>query len=198
MKRSLLVFCIFPIWFLAGCAPAIIGAGAAGVYTVATDERTTGTMLDDSSISATIKSELIRDGLVEGSKIDVDTIDGNVILSGVVDSELQSTRAVEIANQYEGVKSVRNNLQIGSKTFGQAIDDKMIGSKIKAKLIGEKGVPSMSIDVDVNRGIVTLSGIVDSQTIKNTIIDIARTTTGTKDVVDNIKVKPGVAAPAAE
>ena len=195
MKRAVLVISIIPLFFLIGCAPVIIGAGAAGAYKVASDERTTGTMLDDSSISATIKTELIRDGLVEGTKIDVDTIDGNVILSGVVDSQLQSNRAVEIAKQYEGVKSVKNNLQIGSKTFGQSVDDTMIGSKIKTRLIGEKGVPSMSIDVDVNRGIVTLSGIVGSQTIKNTIIDIARTTVGTVDVVDNISVRQSHSAP---
>ena len=173
----------------AGCAPLVIGAGAAGTYKVITDKRTAGTQLDDSSISASVKAELIRDDLVEGRNIDVDTIDGHVILTGVVVSELQANRAVEIAQQFEGVKSVRNNLQIGSRTFTQAVDDKLIGSRIKAGLIAAKGIPSLAVDVDVTRGVATLSGIVDAAAVKRRIIEIARDTTGVKAVVDNITIK---------
>ena len=127
MKQLISGIAVMTVVFSAGCAPVLVGAGAAGVYKVATEERTAGTMLDDSSISASIKMELLKDPLVKGRRVDVNTLDGHVILSGVLESELQADRAVEIVNQFEGVKSVKNNFQIGSRTFGQSIDDKMLG-----------------------------------------------------------------------
>ena len=65
----------------------------------------------------------------------------------------------------------------------------MIGSKIKAKLIGEPGIRSLNIDVDVNKGVVTLTGIVKFKYQKERAIEIARSTSGTINVVDNIRVK---------
>jgi hyperosmotically inducible protein len=71
------------------------------------------------------------------------------------------------------VKQVKNNLQIGKKSWNQALDDKVIGSKIKAKLINEPGIRSLNIDVDVNNGVVTLTGLVEYQHQKNRAIEIA-------------------------
>jgi hyperosmotically inducible protein len=188
MKIYLKLSAVLFILTAAGCAPAIIAGGVAGTYNVATDERTMGTMFDDSTITTKVKTALIEDGLVKARHIDVDTIDGHVMLTGVMESGLQEKRAVEIAETVSGVLSVKNNLQVGSKSIGQSIDDKLIGSKIKAKLINEAGVPSMSIDVDVNKGVVTLSGVVKDPVIKAKVIEIAEKTYGTIEVVDNITV----------
>lgn len=172
-----------------GCAPVVIGGGAAGAYKVSQDERTVGQMFDDTNISATIKADLSSDPVVDAVNIDVDTIAGNVILTGVVNSQAQVDRAIEIANRVKGVKSVKNNLQVGRKTMGQSLDDKLLVSKIKTKLIKEPGIPGMNIDVDVQKGVVTLSGIVSSAMVKETVIRIARETKGTVRVVDNIGIK---------
>jgi hyperosmotically inducible periplasmic protein len=172
-----------------GCAPAVIGVGAAGAYRVATEERTFGRMWDDSNLTATIKAEFSSDPIVNAPDIDVDTVDGNVVLSGVVSSEEQITRAVKIAGSYEGVKSVTNNLQVGSKTIGDVIGDKVLVSKIKGKLMAEPGIRSMNIDVDVQRGVVTLSGLVYEPLLKEKILRIAGETGGTVRVVDRIQVK---------
>ena len=77
----------------AGCTAAVVGGGAAGGYAVATDERSSGGMLDDSTITAKINKELIADELVKARDIDVDTIDGVVILSGFVDSQGERSKA---------------------------------------------------------------------------------------------------------
>ena len=47
----------------------------------------------------------------------------------------------------------------------------------------------MSIDVDAQKGVVTLSGIVANQIVKERIMKIAREAKGTVRVVDNITVK---------
>lgn len=189
--KPYLTLCGFLLLLTAtGCAPAVIGAGATGVYKAGTDERSVGRMWDDSAITTKINAELVKDPVTKARKIDVDTLQGEVILSGVVESEEASKRAVEIAKKVPGVKTVKNDLQVGSKSIGRAIDDKVIGSKIKAKLLKEPGIRSLNIDVDVNNGVVSLTGSVDSKDQKDRVMEIARTTSGTVKLIDNIRIVP--------
>jgi hyperosmotically inducible protein len=188
MKHIVILCAIFALGTVAGCAPALVGAGATGGYKAATDERGIGQAWDDAAVTTRVKNALGADPLVKARKIDVDTLEGIVILTGVVETEEEAERAVEIAQGIAGVKEVKNNLQLGKKTWGQAFDDKVIGSKVKAKLIKEPGIRSLNIDVDVNKGVVTLTGVVGYQHQKDRVMEIARTTSGVIEVVDNIKV----------
>ena len=172
-----------------GCATALIGVGATGGYKVATDERNAGGMWEDSAITSKVKSELLNDPLTTAFQIDVDTLEGNVFLTGVVETKEESKRASEIAGSVSGVRQVTNNLQIGKITFGQSIDDTVTGSRIKAKLVLEPDIRSLNIDVDVHNGVVTLTGIVDSSDQRKRALEITRRTSGTVRVVDHLKVK---------
>lgn len=188
MKWIVILCAAFLVGAVAGCAPALVGAGATGGYKAATDERGIGRAWDDGTVTAKVKNALGKDPLVKARKIDVDTLEGIVILTGVVETEEEAQKAVEVAQGVPGVKEVKNNLQLGKKTWGQAFDDKVIGSKVKAKLIKEPGIRSLNIDVDVNKGVVTLTGVVGYQHQKDRVMEIARTTSGVIEVVDNIKV----------
>ena len=189
MKPVLKSFMFMALFLMIGCAPVVIGAGATGGYKVATDERGIGRIWDDSAITAEINAELIKDPAIRARKIDVDTIDGHVILTGIVSTERESKKVITIAKKVSGVRKVTNNIQIGSRTFGQAVDDQLLGNRIKAKLILEPGIRSLNIDVDVVKGVVTLTGIVSSGAQKRKIMELAQTVTGVIKVVDNLKVK---------
>ena len=187
--RTCLLFCgLILLASLAGCAPAVVGAGAAGGYKLATDERGVGRVWDDATITAKVKNALGESHGVRARKIDVDTVEGAVILTGIVETQEEARKAVEIAEGVPGVKEVKNNLQVGTRSLGEALDDKIIGSKVKAKLIKEPGIRSLNIDVDVNKGVVTLTGVVGYQNQKDRVMEIARTTSGVIEVVDNIKL----------
>jgi hyperosmotically inducible protein len=187
--RACLLLCgLILLASLAGCAPAVVGAGAAGGYKVATDERSVGRVWDDAIIATKVKNALAESHEVRARKIDVDTVEGAVILTGIVETQEEARKAVDIAKGVPGVKGVKNNLQVGSRSLGEALDDKVIGSKVKAKLIKEPGIRSLNIDVDVNKGVVTLTGVVGYQHQKDRVMEIARTTSGVIEVVDNIKV----------
>ena len=172
-----------------GCAALLIGGGATGGYKVATDERTMGDIADDASIAGNINSDMLGDSGVKGRNVDVDVIDGVVYLTGLVDSRQEARRAAAIAGKVDGVKRVKNDLQVGSRSMGEAIDDKILGSKIKSKLIGEPGVRSLNIDVDVYRKVVYLVGITDTRSQKQKVVSIAGSTPGVKRVVDNIQLE---------
>lgn len=91
------VLLLLPVFAFDACA----GAGT-----------TTGRYIDDSVITAKVKSELLKDPVTEGFKIDVTTDDGVVYLTGLVDSEKEKQRAGALANQVAGVKQVRNDLTV--------------------------------------------------------------------------------------
>ncbi|MCI0617012.1 BON domain-containing protein [bacterium] len=71
-----------------------------------------GDMALDASITAAITAKMAADDTVKATDIDVDTKNGNVTLSGSVSSKAESDRAVAIAKEAEGVKSVTSHLVV--------------------------------------------------------------------------------------
>lgn len=189
MKTIWMITGLIFVLSTAACAPMLIGAGAAGGYKVGTDERSVGTMWDDASISTRVKKALAEDDVVPAHKIDVDTSQGVVTLNGVVEKELEAQRAAAIAGRVEGVKQVKSFLQVGRSSAGQTLDDSVIVSKIKGKLVGEPGVRSLNIDVDVNRGVVTLNGIVKDRAQRSRVLVLAKETPGVVRVIDNLTIR---------
>jgi hyperosmotically inducible protein len=75
--------------------------------------RTIGVTIDDAGTTMSVKARLLDDPLVKGLKIDVDTRDGVVFLTGSVGSEKEKEQAIKLARETKGVKDVQANLTIG-------------------------------------------------------------------------------------
>jgi len=189
MKRFFAGCVVLCLLAATGCAPAVIGAGAAGAYRVGTDQRTIGSMWNDTTINTKVKTALLKDSRISGMNIDVDTIERNVTLSGNVDSAAQVALAAEIAAKVPGVKSVKNLLGVGTKSIGESIDDTVVGTRVKSRLAGEPGIRSLNVDVDVNKGVVTLTGIVGNEDQRSRVVEIAGQTPGVLRVVDNLTLR---------
>jgi osmotically-inducible protein OsmY len=65
---------------------------------------------DDAIISAAIKTKFASDGLLSGSKMNIDTNHGEVSLNGTARSQDHVDRALQLARSTIGVKRVRSNL----------------------------------------------------------------------------------------
>lgn len=74
------------------------------------------TFLDDSGVTAKVKTELLKDNGIKGLSISVETYRGQVILSGFVDNSQQADRAVQIASGIRGVSAVKNSLIVKDKS----------------------------------------------------------------------------------
>lgn len=74
-----------------------------------------GSWVDDATTTAAVKSKLVANTNTEGLKIDVDTNDDVVTLSGRVASAEERNLAGEIAKNTGDVKAVRNNLVVDPK-----------------------------------------------------------------------------------
>ncbi|NDJ59024.1 molecular chaperone OsmY [Enterobacteriaceae bacterium 4M9] len=66
----------------------------------------------DTATTSEIKAKLLADDMVPSRNVKVSTTDGVVQLSGTVESQAQSDRAESVAKAVDGVKSVKNDLQI--------------------------------------------------------------------------------------
>lgn len=77
-------------------------------------QRRIETYLDDTTVTAKIKAELIRDAGMKGMDISVETYKGEVILSGFVETHQQLRRAMQIASGVRGVTAIKNGLVIRS------------------------------------------------------------------------------------
>lgn len=73
-------------------------------------------------------------------------------------------------------------------TVACAQTDAGVTTNVKSKMAADDAVKAYQIDVDTSNGVVTLSGDVDSSLAKERAVQIARTTDGVRDVVDNITV----------
>ena len=74
----------------------------------------TGAVMSDSWITTKVKSDLAVEKDVDATDISVHTYEGVVTLSGDVDNQAEADKAVRVANQIEGVKSVVNNMNVKS------------------------------------------------------------------------------------
>jgi hyperosmotically inducible protein len=72
----------------------------------------TGAAIDDATITTRVKTAILNDSAVGGQKIDVDTSNRVVTLSGEVVTQADRDRAVKIARSVDGVADVKDSLQV--------------------------------------------------------------------------------------
>jgi osmotically-inducible protein OsmY len=97
---------------------AMMGAAAAACTTTKDEGPTehaaanAGRVVDDSVITGKVKAALVADPTTKAHQISVETFQGVVQLSGFVDSSEARSRATQVAQQVEGVKNVKNELEL--------------------------------------------------------------------------------------
>lgn len=87
-----------------------LSADEYGNFKSAAQQARVAAYLDDSSVTARVKADLIKESGIESLSISVQTYHGCVILSGFVDNAQQARRAMEIASAVRGVNHVSNSL----------------------------------------------------------------------------------------
>jgi len=90
---------------------AVLLAALAGCASSATQEGT-GEYFDDSVITTKVKAAFLNEPNLKSTEINVETFKGIVQLSGFVSSQNDITKAVELARSVNGVKSVKNDMQV--------------------------------------------------------------------------------------
>lgn len=82
-----------------------------GCGSTATQEGT-GEYVDDTVVTAKIKTAMLNEPSLKVTEINVETFKGVVQLSGFVNSQTDISKAVELAGGVAGVKSVKNDMRV--------------------------------------------------------------------------------------
>jgi hyperosmotically inducible protein len=75
-------------------------------------QESVGAYVDDSAITSSIKARMVEDKSVDAAAIKVETLNGNVMLSGFAKDPTEKRTAESIAMKVKGVKSVQNNVVV--------------------------------------------------------------------------------------
>ena len=90
---------------------AILIMSFLGCKSTSTQEGT-GEYIDDTAITAKVKSAILGESTLKSAEINVETFKGVVQLSGFVNSQADINKAVEVARRVKGVKSVKNDMRL--------------------------------------------------------------------------------------
>ncbi len=74
--------------------------------------RTAGEVVDDATITTKVKAKLFKDSILKGFAISVTTFEGEVTLTGAVNTEEEKRRAGDLARSTVGVKKVNNLIKV--------------------------------------------------------------------------------------
>lgn len=83
---------------------------------------------------------------------------------------------------------IKRGIKEAGKSIAEFGEDAALTTKIKAKLAAAEGVPALSIDVDTNNGVVTLSGTVSSSDQIGKAVEIAKSVQGVRKVISTVQI----------
>ena len=179
---------------LPGCAGVVVGAAATTGAVVAQDRRTTGAVVEDSSIE--YKANSIVDALTpthqrENVHVNIVSYNGNVLLLGQVPNDVFVHKIIPEIKQIPKVNKVINEL-----TYEPAIglfvrsNDSMLTTKVKtAMMMQADRINATRVKVITENSVVYLMGIINKDE-EAAAVDIARHVKGVKKVVKIFEYMP--------
>ena len=142
----------------------------------------------DSRIESSARQSYVFKTYLQGDDIKVQSKDGAVTLTGMVNEDSHKSLAQDTVNGLPGVKSVDNRLEVKG-TPPSANSDAWLVTKVKTTLLFHRSVSTAKTKVDVKDGIVTLRGTADNQAQKDLTTEYAKDVEGVKEVNNEMTVK---------
>ncbi|AEA98483.2 BON domain-containing protein [Alteromonas mediterranea] len=158
----------------------------------------------DAWIDGKAEATLLFNGNLDSFDINTDVKNGNVVLTGKVENSVDKKLAEELVANIDGVTSVDNKLTVvadndmhsdmsddmeeGVEEGTSELTDAKIATVIKTRLLMDTDISGFDIDVDVENGIVKLTGEVDSDAERDLAVEIAKNASDVKDVESDLRV----------
>jgi hyperosmotically inducible periplasmic protein len=154
-------------------------------------QQSAGEVIDDTVLTSKVKIALMEDPVTKARQINVETFRGVVQLGGFVDNAQQRDQATRVARSVTGVQEVRNDLRISTspQTAGNVIDDSVLTSSVKMKLIEDTTTKAYRINVGTQKGVVQLTGFVASNEVRTRAGEIARSVDGVVEVKNDLEIR---------
>lgn len=166
---------------LAGCFPVIAGAMGTGVA-MATDRRPAATQTVDRGLQLEAEST-INSRYSGQARVSVTAFNRKVLLTGEAKDDNVKQQIDQYVRGLPNARVVINELEIvSSPGFMTQSQDAYLTSKVKTLLMTAEGVPSNSIKITTEKGVVYLLGVVTAAE-GDRATDVARNASGVTKVV---------------
>jgi hyperosmotically inducible periplasmic protein len=178
-------------YILTLCTALVIGGALITGSAHAVSKADEQTPINDTWLTAKTKIALFADARIKGSEINVETSQGSVMIRGKVDSDAAKQAAEGIAKGIDGVKSVKNELQVVAPAKREAINDKdeAITTRVNEQIAKDSSLKNAGIHAQTNAGVVSLSGEVSSLMTSAQASWTAWQVPGVKSVKNDLTVK---------
>jgi hyperosmotically inducible periplasmic protein len=142
------------------CTALIVGGALITGSANALGKADEKTPINDTWLTSKTKIALFADARVKGSEINVETTQGLVMIRRKVDTDEAKQAAEGIAKGIDGVKTVKNELQVVAPSKREATDDKdaAITTRVNEQLAKYSYLKKAGIHAQTNVGVVSLSG----------------------------------------
>ena len=186
MKIKVLALLLIGFFFL-GCA----GVGSKGIFgtgvSVAFDPRSGGTQIDDSIMQKNLTTRMVLMDKKYIISVNSKVLDGRIFLTGKVDNPEDKLKLTKLAWETDGVRSVRNDLQVKEQfNFKQSARDILISSQLRTALILNKEIKATNYQIDTYKNKIYIYGIAFTVEEKDKVVEEAKEISGVKDVVASI------------
>ena len=172
-----------------GCAPVAITAGTAAA-SAATEERGVGGAVSDTAIRAEINALWLGHDLDMFVAIELEVVEGRVLLAGHVEKPENRVDAVRLAWKADGVKEVINEIQIAkSRDIADRSRDRWITAQLRAKILFDKQIASINYSIDSVGRVVYLMGIARNEAEHERVKAHARDVSYVKRVISHVILK---------
>ena len=173
------------------CIALVVGAALIAVPATAVDVSKEKALVNDSWLTAKTKIALAADSRVKGRQIEVETTEGQVVLRGKVDFDEAKPAADGITAGLDGVKTVKNELQVVAPSTRDAVEEKdeAITVRVKDTFAKDAHLKHAEIDVQINAGVVSLTGEVGDLMTSVQAAYTAWQVPGVKAVKNDLTVK---------
>lgn len=181
---------IAPSFLLQGCVPvAVVGAGTL-VGSSAIEERGIGKVVSDTSIRTAINAAWFDHDPQISEMVELSVREGKVLLTGQIDTVQRQIDAVRLVWTVNGVREVIDDTKIGEGSgFGGYASDAWITAKLKTSLMFEGEIYSINYTIKTVESVIYLMGIAQSQAELDRVLEIARSISGVKNVVNYVRLK---------
>jgi hyperosmotically inducible protein len=142
----------------------------------------------DAWLTTKAKIALLTTDGVSGTAVNVDTVDGQITIHGKVGTAAEKAKAEATIRQLDGVKDVKNLLQVVPEEQKQMVDarDSDVKDRVEASLKATKTMDDITV-ASVNKGIVLLSGKTATLGQKLLVIERVYTVSGVRGVSSEIE-----------
>ena len=179
---------------LQACVPLVAGGAFAGTM-VATDRRTTGTIMEDEGIELKTVRE-INLKYRDETHVNVHAYNRSVLLTGEAATEAIKADVEKIARGIANVRNVTNAIAVaGNSSLASRSSDTLLTTKVKARFLSEDKFNPNHVKVVTEAGVVYLLGQVTPQE-GDAAAQITATTSGVLKVVKGFEYVDHVQEPA--